>query len=24
LLQDCLQSGVIAMMTIATDRKDTL
>jgi len=24
LLQDCLQSGVIAMMTIAEDRKDAL
>jgi hypothetical protein len=24
MLQDCLQSGVIAMMTIATDRKDSL
>jgi len=24
LLQDCLQSGVIAMMTIAEDRKDSL
>jgi hypothetical protein len=24
MLQDCLQSGVIAMMTIAEDRKETL
>ena len=24
MLQDCLQSGVIALMTIAEDRKDTL
>jgi len=24
MLQDCLQSGVLAMMTIAEDRKETL
>ena len=24
MLQDCLQSGVIAMMTIAEDRRETL
>jgi hypothetical protein len=24
MLSDCLQSGVIAMMTIAEDRKETL